>query len=550
MTFVESIFGRLDESPEQILLQEARDGQIVSATCGELRGLVAKVRDFLRARGFGKGERCALLAPNSIRWTAADLAILAEGGIAVPLYARQAPRELVAMMKDCAPAMILCGDASLRAGIQENWADAPPAHLLDEAFSASPAADGPPGIPAVADPVTIIYTSGTSGEPKGVMLTAGNVAFMLSATNARLDLLMGERGVPDQVFHYLPTCFAGSWILMLTCLTRGSVLTLSTDLTKLADELKLAAPDYMLNVPALLERMRVGIEDQIAKKGGAARTIYENGKTAWLRRESGETAGVMDSLWLALARRLVFRVIRTKIGPNLRALICGSAPLARETQLFFMMLGLPVLQVYGLTETPALCTMDHPHHVTSGRVGPAIPGIEMRLGENNEIQVRGPNIFAGYWNRPAETAAAFTDGWFRTGDQGEVDATGNWAIIGRIKNLIIPASGHNIAPEPIEERILKSLPAAKQVMLIGNGRSHLTALLTGEVSPEEAQAALDRVNSGLPHYQRVRGFHICAEPFTIENGLLTANGKLKRDAIAAQFRDEIEALYPSAVRDS
>jgi long-chain acyl-CoA synthetase len=239
-----------------------------------------------------------------------------------------------------------------------------------------------------------------------------------------------------------------------------------------------------------------------------------------------------------------------KIGPNLRALICGSAPLAKETQLFFMMLGLPVLQVYGLTETTAICTMDHPQHVVPGRVGPAIPGIEMRLGENNEILVRGPNIFPGYWNRPSETAQAFLNGWFRTGDQGEVDLEGNWAIIGRIKNLIIPASGHNIAPEPIEEMILKSLPAAKQVMLVGNGRSHLGAIITGEVSSGAVEDALGKVNAELPHYKRVQSFHISAEPFTIENGLLTANGKFKRDAIALRYSEQIEAFYQTATRAS
>jgi long-chain acyl-CoA synthetase len=348
----------------------------------------------------------------------------------------------------------------------------------------------------------------------------------------------------------LPTCFAGSWILLLTCLARGSVLTLSTDLTRLADELQLASPDYMLNVPVLLERMRAGTEAQIAQKGGAAQKIFEKGRTAWLRRQSGEALGLADSLWLALAERLVFRVIRRKIGPNLRALICGSAPLARETQLFFMMLGLPVLQVYGLTETTAICTMDDPAHLTPGRVGPAIPGIEMRLGANDEILVRGPNIFPGYWNRPAESQAVFVDGWFRTGDQGEVDAEGNWAIIGRIKNLLIPASGHNIAPEPIEDAIRKALPAANQVMLVGNDRPFLAAILTGDLRREEVQAALEAVNASLPHYKRVRGFHISAEPFTIECGLLTANGKFRRAVIAERFRDEIEEIYRAASRQS
>ena len=528
MNFLETIFDRLEKSPGHPILQETREGQIEAATTTDLARVMGVARHFLRQHGFQKGARCALLAPNSIRWTATDLAIIAEGGIAVPLYARQAVHELVGMMKDCAPALILCGDEALRASVRAHWPDAPPTFLLDEVFSQDTIVEEQPAELGDPDPVTILYTSGTSGEPKGVVLTAGNVTFMLGATSARLDQLMGPRNVPDQVFHYLPTCFAGSWILLLTCLRRGSVLTLSTDLTKLADELKLASPNYMLNVPVLLDRMRAGIEDQITKKGGIPQTIVEKGRAAWLRRESGHTIGLMDSFWLALGERLVFRVIRTKIGPNLRALICGSAPLSKETQLFFMMLGLPVLQVYGLTETTAICTMDNPHHVTPGRVGPAHPRYrDATWARMTRSWCAGRTYFPDTGTRPAETQAVFADGWFRTGDQGEVDAAGNWAVIGRLKNLIIPPSGHNVAPEPIEGAIQKALPAAKQVMLVGNDRSHLAAILTGDLRREEVQAALDQVNPALPHYKRVRGFHISAEPFTIENGLLTANGKFQ-----------------------
>jgi long-chain acyl-CoA synthetase len=208
-----------------------------------------------------------------------------------------------------------------------------------------------------------------------------------------------------------------------------------------------------------------------------------------------------------------------------------------------MMLGIPVLQVYGLTETTAICTMDDPRRVEPGRVGPAIPGIEMKLGENDEIVVRGPNIFPGYWNRPQETAKVLRDGWFHTGDQGEVNAAGNWKIVGRIKNLIILNSGHNIAPEPIENEILAGLPNAQHAVLVGNGRSYLSLLVTGDVKPEQIQAALDAVNPALPHYKQVRSFQIFPELFTIENGLLTANGKLKRDLIARRFAGEIDAMY-------
>src|SRR5713101_4177607 len=474
MNFLQEIFTQLEASPDTTFLQELRDGRIVSVTGSELMELVRKAQSFLAAQRIKRGDRCALLAHNSIRWVAMDLAIMAEGLIVVPLYARQAPAELVAMMRDCSPALICCGDAALRDGIVQNWPDAPPQFLYDDIFASSAAGISTKPQLSDCDPVAIIYTSGTSGEAKGVVLNAGNIGHMLVCTSGRLDILMESKLGQDRVFHYLPFCFAGSWIMLLTCLLRGSLLTLNTDLGRLANEMRTVAPDYFLNVPALLERMRKAVDEQLWKTGGIVRTVYTRAKAAWMRKQEGR-ARTSDAAWLALANAMVFPTIRKKmIGANLKALICGSAPLNVETQLYFNMLGIPVLQVYGLTETTAICTMDDPRHVEPGRVGPAISGIEMKLGENEELIVRGPHIFPGYWNRPQETAKALRDGWFHTGDQGEVDAAGNWRIIGRIKNLIILGSGHNIAPEPIEDELLRNLPGAQQVVLVGNGRGYLS----------------------------------------------------------------------------
>jgi len=548
MNFLDNILGRLHRMGDQPVLQEVRNGHLAVKTGQELSELVTTAANFLQEAGIKKGERCALLAHNSVRWVALDLALIGRGIISVPLYARQAPNELVSMMQDCQPSLLCCGEESLREAVTRAWPDAPRLVLFDEIFAQTRRDIGPP-LPvelSPSDPVTIIYTSGTSGEAKGVILTVGNLNHMLACTTARLDLLMGSRQEPDRVFHYLPLCFAGSWILLLTSLSRSSVLTLSTDLAKLADEMRLADPHYFLNVPTLLERMRTGVRDQLAKRGGLAFKIFQKGEAAWLRRQAGEARG-SDAIWLGLANRIVFPAVRRKLGSNLKALICGSAPLAKETQLFFQMLGVPVLQVYGLTETTAICTMDDPRRVTAGCVGPAIDGVEMRLGEAEEILVRGSNIFPGYWNRPEETARVLRDGWFHTGDQGEVDSAGNWRIIGRLKNLIILSSGHNIAPEPIEEKLLRQLPGSHQMVLVGNGRNSLSAIVTGEVPSERVQAALDAINGQLPHYKKIRAFHIEREPFTIESGLLTANGKLKRDAIAARFASQIEELYREKV---
>ena len=187
--------------------------------------------------------------------------------------------------------------------------------------------------------------------------------------------------------------------------------------------------------------------------------------------------------------------------------------------------------------------MDDPRRIEPGRIGPAIPGIEMKLGENSEILVRGPNVFPGYWKRPEQTAQVLHDGWFHTGDQGDVDANGNWRVTGRLKNLIILNSGHNIAPEPIEDELLLALRGAQQVMLVGNGRSFLAAIIAGEVARVEIESQIERLNATLPHYRKIRMFHVEQQAFTVENGLLTANGKLKRDAIAARFAIEIERMY-------
>jgi long-chain acyl-CoA synthetase len=546
MTFLEIIFERLQKAANAPVMHEVRDGKMISVTGSELLAMVQQARQFLVAAGLIKGDRFALLAPNSIRWTALDLAILAEGLIVVPLYARQAPAELVGMMKDAVPARICCFDAPTVAEIQKLWPNAPEISLLDDMFAAGTGVSAPPLSHADTDPVTIIYTSGTSGEPKGVVLTAGNVGHVVACTNARLDDLMGRRREPDRVFHYLYFCFAGSLILLFSALSRNSVLMLSTDLAKLEDEMKLATPDYFLNVPMLLERIRAKTEETVRNRGRFAATVFTRAQQGCVRRHNRNSRAV-DSLWLALANWMIFPTIRKAIGPNLKALICGSAPLALETQLFFLMIGIPVLQAYGLTETTAICTMDDPKRAGPGRVGSAIPGVEMTLAENGEILVRGPNIFAGYWQRNAETEKAVEGGWFHTGDQGEVDASGNWRISGRLKNLIILNSGHNIAPEPLEEALIQRLPQVQQVMLVGNQRSFLAALVVTDsaksANGDGIQSAVDSLNLSLPHYKQIHAFCTVPVPFSVENGLMTTNGKFRRDAIAARFAGEVAQLY-------
>jgi long-chain acyl-CoA synthetase len=542
--FLENVFEQLEKNAGRVVLREVRGEEFVSVTGRELLDAVGRARGFLRQAGIEFGDRVGLLGANSIEWVAIDLALMAEGAMVVPLYSRQAAAELAGMMRNCSPDLLLVSDAALGESVAAEWAGAPRRATFKEALAdGGTKVTGAPNERADNHIVTIIYTSGTSGEPKGVCLSTGNLDFMLGCTTGWMDRLGGGKdGEPLRVFQYLPFNFAASWIVMQSCLLRDTVLTLSTDLNKLADEIRLSAPNYFFNVPTLLERVRRGVEDTIGKSNGLVRGIYQRGKTSWKKQHEEEQQP--GGMWLLLARALIFKKILARFGPNLRGLVCGSAPLAPETQEFFAMLGIPIWQVYGLTETCGICTMDDPtREGEPGRVGLALPGVEMKTGENEEILVRGPNIFSGYWGRKEETARVLRDGWFYTGDQGEENSHGNWRISGRIKNLIILNSGHNIAPEPIEEKIALHLAGAQQVVVVGNGRGYLCALITGAVEPKATQAALDLVNVDLPHYRQVRSFTILKDALTPESGLLTANGKLKRDAINAQFANEIELMY-------
>src|SRR5260370_10676140 len=241
--FLETIFSQLKRADGRVVLREIRGDGFVSVSGRELLDQIQLVRAFIRSSGVQAGDRCALLAPNSIRWAAFHLAIMAERVIVVPLYSRQAPAELAAMMKDCQPRLIFVCDTALGESVAQAWPEAPLRVLFDEVLRDVTAQTSLPDAPNPcqdSDIVTIIYTSGTSGEPKGVCLSVGNLTHMLSCTTERLDQLMGATHEPDRVFHYLPFNFAASTILMLSCLARERVLPLSTDLNRLADEIRLS----------------------------------------------------------------------------------------------------------------------------------------------------------------------------------------------------------------------------------------------------------------------------------------------------------------------
>lgn len=546
MSFVATIHGHLKANPDKPFITEMHGDSPRPTTGRELHTRAGRVRAFLRARDHQVGDRVVLIAPNSADWVAADLGMLAEGAVVVPMYARQKPSELVGMIHDCQASVVVCADAALVDTITAAGCEVPCLTFAD-AFAPEPI-DEPPVEVDPDQAVTIVYTSGSTGEPKGVVISVANADYMLPQTATALTRMMGL-GAPiegdDRVFHYLPFCFAGSRIVLWTCLYRNNGLFASTDLEQLQAELGAVAPHYFLNVPVLLERIKNGVEANLAERPAPLRWLYARGKQAF-QAKVDEQASMVDRAMLRLAKAILLDRVKQRIGPNLRCLICGSAPLGEDTQRWFEMLGIPVYQVYGLTETTAIVTMDTPAgRVVPGRVGPALEGVQVRLGEGEEMQVKGPNIFGRYWNKEEATAAAFTeDGWFRTGDRGEVDDRGNWKIIGRVKNLLVPTSGHNVPPEPLEQLLVERIEGVEQALVVGHARPFIAAVLTGETDEDTVQAGIDAINGELPHYKRIRAFHLAKEPFTVENGLLTANQKVRRDAVESAFDAEIGALYP------
>lgn len=542
MSFLQRIFDNLREQPDKAKLIEVHATTLRGTDGNGLLDLIARARGFLTEAGVRPGDRVAIVAPNSVRWVAADLAVLAAGAIAVPLWDRQEPKDLAVMLRSAEPKVLLAATDELAKSVSDAWSDRNECRVaaFDEVFDHAPSEAAPHAL-APEDTVAIIYTSGTSGEPKGVMLSRQNVDFMIPKTMERLDGVVKKKDGPDRVFHYLPFCFAASRLMLWTQLSRPNPLMMSTDQNKLVIELATAKPNYFLNVPLLLERIRTGVGSNLKERGGVALDLYERGQKAYRAVAAGQ-AGFFDRVALGLAERVVFPKIRQKIGPNLEFLISGSAPLAEETQRWFQMLGIPVYQAYGLTETTGIVSLDEPDRVVAGRVGIPLDGVETKLSEEGELLISGPNIFSGYWRNPEATKAAVRDGWFHTGDQVDIEDS-NLRIIGRIKNLLVPESGHNVAPEPLEEKFLEHCDGAEGCIVVGHGRPFLSLIVTGNPKREAVDAALEKVNADLPQYKKLRRPVLVDEKFTPENGMLTANQKLRRAVIEKRFAKEIDGVY-------
>jgi long-chain acyl-CoA synthetase len=555
----------------------------VSFTWWQVHEAVERWKAALSREGLEPGERVAILLRNSVEWVCFDQAAHALGLVVVPLYPTDNPGNIAYILGDCGARVLLLGDeerwhtlSPLRANfpaLQRVVSVAPPSSphkdilLGMQAWLSSatgPAQDRPR---RTDDLATIVYTSGTTGKPKGVMLSHRNI---LSNCDGVLQVVDGY--LEDVFLSFLPL----SHMLERTCgyyvpMTTGSCVAFARSVQDLAQDLETVQPTMLVSVPRIYERIYAKLQQQLEEKGAPARKLFEAASAiGWKRFEAeqhrGDGPGTLQELAWPVLRHLVADKLLSKLGGRLRIAVSGGAPVSSKLMHTFIGLGLPVLQGYGLTESSPIVTANRLEDNVPESVGRPIPGVEVKLGAQDELLVRGPNVMMGYWNAPEKTREAINpDGWLHTGDVGRIEGNGHVYIVGRLKEIVVTSTGEKFPPTDLELAILED-PLFDQVMVIGESRPFVSALvvLNSQEWPVLAQSAgvdagftslahaavrqavLQRLESRLasfPSYARVRGLWLTLEPWTTDNGLVTPTLKLRRRLIEQRFSGEIESLY-------
>jgi long-chain acyl-CoA synthetase len=410
--------------------------------------------------------------------------------------------------------------------------------------------DGEPAEPPREDDLaTLIYTSGTTGPPKGCMLTHRNLVTAATRASSSSDM-------NDVVLLFLPMAHSFARIAHQGSSFNGAAVALVTDVARVPEAMQKTRPTFLPAVPRVYEKIHANTLGEIERAGGLKRKLglwaLGVGARASAKRRAGERLSPLLSLQSSLADRIVFAKVKERLGGNLRLGISGAAPLGLDVLEFFSALGILVIEGYGLTETSSSLSVNEEDDYKLGTVGRPVPGCQVKLDEDGEILVKSPSVFAGYFKEPEATAAAFTeDGWFRTGDVGEIDDDGFVKITDRKKDLIITAGGKNIAPQNIENA-LKASRFVSQAVVIGDRRPYITALITldrdevqsSDRDPQEiVQELVDDVNRDRVRVEQIKKFTILDRDFSQEEGEVTPTLKLRRRVVQEHFADEIEKLY-------
>ena len=529
----------------------------------------------LRALGLRKGEVACILSETRAELYLIDVGIMAAGGVAAALYTAYPMPDLLRNIESIAPRFLFVENAkSLMelAALAEAQAVTLPEHIvlmtgeqaghatLDELQHAGrqlqerdPSALSRMKEELSSSDAAILYlTSGATGEPK--MGLTSHAAILANADMAPLVLPVGPQ---DSTVVFLPSAhIAQRIVLEMVPLRMGMPVWFSESLTRLPSELKSIRPTVFLAPPRVWERMYATITSEVKKRPPVLRKLFHGALGLGLEvaryRQEGKPAPKWMVRTLKAANKLVFSKIRQRLGGRLRIAASGAAPLGKELAEFFAAVGMPLIEGYGLTEAGVLSfnPLDRPK---PGSIGKALPGVEMRIAEDGELQVRSPCMFMGYYRDEAATSSMLSeDGWFSTGDIGEVDEDGYWFITGRKKELIVSSSGKKIYPARIES-LFKMEPVVSQVVLIGDKRPYMTAILTlnaanmrTDQSAEKEKAVKDvvtRVNKQLADFERIRRFRVLDREFAIERGELTPTMKIRRAQVLENHKDLVSELY-------
>lgn len=531
----------------------------------------------LHARGVAPGDRVALLSENRPEWALADYAALCLGAVTVPLYPNVPVTQVADILRDSGARVVFASTDAQAARAREAAPGATVVVFDDLDRALATVAEAPPDWKARAlavapdDLATLIYTSGTTGAPKGVMLTHRNLA----SGNAATGQHGAVRTQPGEVVvSILPLSHALERAAGYYYWSGGVATVYAESMQTVARDIAAARPHHLVIVPRLLDKIHEAVVTAAGVKGRIGRWTARLSVGVAAARTAGRPLGTSQRAQLALADRLVFRVLRRKLGGRVHTIICGGATLAPDVAAFFIAAGLPVYEGYGLTETSPVLSVNQPGRVRIGSVGLPYPGVEMRIGDDGEVQVRGPVVMRGYWQRPVETEQAFTaDGWLRTGDVGRFDEDGFIYITDRLKDLIVTSGGKNIAPQPIEQRVAAS-PLIAQAVLLGDRRPYAVMLVVPDfpaverwarqhgssqefpagdrealVADAAVRQAIERdVHSrvaGFATVERPKRLAIVADEFTVENALLTPTLKVRRRAVEERYAGLLATLYAS-----
>jgi long-chain acyl-CoA synthetase len=567
-----------------VILAQGKDGGWKPISSNELYGRVRALVGVFKGWGLVKGDRVAILSENRWEWAVTDFATLAMGGVDVPLYSTLMPEQIGYMLRDSGAKVVVvstqelyekivaAGDCvelpELEYVVVMDGTDDPDANSFAALMKGAEGKQGKDaGFDAMVagvqpeDLATLIYTSGTTGEPKGVMLTHGNLASNLIHTT--IPFGFDEK---DRCISFLPLSHVTARHLDYALMKDKTQIAYCPKFDLLKEAMQAVKPTIFVAVPRVYEKIRQGVE---AKSVGMKKKIlnWALGVGKGHRGEivEGRTPG---SLSWKLANKLVYSKIREAFGGEVKVFVSGGAPLGMDTAGWFADAGIRIFEGYGLTETSPVVALNYPKANKIGTVGKKIPNVEVRIAADGEVEVKGPSIFKGYWKKDKETAEAFTeDGWFKTGDIGNVDGDGYLSITDRKKELLKTSGGKFIAPQPIENK-LKANSLVSNAALVGDKHKFACVLIspnfvaleswakgqgisTGDhgalVKDERVvkayQGIVDGVNKGLAPYETMKRVRVVGEEWSVEEGTLTPSMKLKRRVVEKKYVKEIDEFY-------